>query len=276
MRDYRYAKIFEEVSMKFKNMMLVIVITCSVLILTTGCIKLDIDIKVNADSSADMNITLLINDMLGGVVGTDETGASIEDIKATAEEAGFTATPQKEGDMSGYKFTKHVENINELSTESDSDINIENLFGDTNSEMEIFRIEKGIFKNTYTINLDMNLESFSIPTGEEDEFTNSLIGTMFSQMDFKFRTTLPIKTISNNASTISPDGKTLEWQLVPGKNNTINMVFKAWNLTNILLMAGILLALIILAIILLLVLKTKKKRGNRAVIEDVQPGDYSI
>ncbi|MHB8964331.1 MAG: hypothetical protein ACYC5K_14400, partial [Saccharofermentanales bacterium] len=249
---------------------------CSMLLLTTGCIKLDIDIMVNADSSADMNITLLIDDILGGVLGTDETGTSIEDIKATAEEAGFTATAQKEGDMSGYKFTKHVEDVNELSTESESSIDIENLFGGTNSDMEIFKIEKGLLKDTYTINLDMNLESLSMPASEDDEFTNSLIRSMMAQMDFKFRTTLTIKTISNNASTVSPDGKTLEWQLIPGKKNTINMVFKAWNLQNILLIAGILLALILLAVILLVVLKKKRKKKNSAVIEDVPPVDYSI
>ncbi|MHB1454957.1 MAG: LppM family (lipo)protein [Saccharofermentanales bacterium] len=262
--------------MKFKKIVLVIAMACSMLIVTTGCIKLDIDIKVNADSSADMNITLLINDILGGVVGTDETGTSIEDIKATAEEAGFTATPQKEGDMSGYKFTRHVKNVNELSAESESSIDIENLFGGTGSDMAIFNIEKGLLKDTYTINLDMNLESLSMPSGEDDEFTDSLIRSMMAQMDFKFRTTLPIKTISNNASTVSPDGKTLEWQLIPGKNNTINMVFKAWNSQNILLMAGTLLVLILIATILLLVLKKKRKKKNSAVIEDVPLTDYSI
>ena len=90
-------------------------------------------------------------------------------------------------------------------------------------------------------------------------------------MDFKFKMTLPVKPISSNASNVSEDGKTLEWQLMPGQKNTVEMGFKILNITNTILFASIGLVSILLIVIAIKVIKsrkyTKKENENAEDIE---------
>lgn len=242
--------------MKLKKFILFGLMIAIILLLMTGCVKFEMFVNVNPDKSADVNVTLLVNSMIAGMTNSEGSGINLSEMKTIAEKAGYSATNQKEGDMIGYKFTKHFKNISELSTDSSSNTDLKNLFKNEKSDTKIFTINRGLFQDTYIVNLDMNLDSINPPADNGNDFVNSIAKTMMAQMDFKFKTKLPIKTISNNASTESEDGKMLEWQLVPGQDNKIKMEFKVLNVTNIIFVS---VCFLILLIILFFVIRHKNK-----------------
>jgi len=240
------------------------------LVLTlSGCVKFEMDVKVNPNNSADVNVTFLINSMVAGMASSEGgNGINLDEMKSSAEKAGYTATSQKEGNMIGYKFAKHFKNVNELSKDGTTPSNLQDLFKEGKSQANIFTIKKGLLQNTYSVDLDMDLDSIKPPNEDGNEFAGSIYKSMMSQMDFKFKSTLPIKTVSNNASKVSDDDKSLEWQLIPGQKNKIKMEFKVWNTTNIILIAvgGV----ILLVILLLLVFRRQKKTKELIVDSEEQ------
>ena len=100
--------------MKKKKILLILMMVI-ILIFLTGCVKFEMYVTINANNTADIRITLLGNSMLAVMGDT-----SFDEMKKAAEEAGFKATYQKEGDMTGYIFTKHVEDLKELAKSSTS------------------------------------------------------------------------------------------------------------------------------------------------------------
>lgn len=250
--------------MNLQKVFLMSTFMVALVVTLSGCVKFEMDVNVNPNKSADVNVTFLINSMLAGMAGNGD-GLNLEEIKAKAEQAGYSATNQIDGKMTGYKFSKHFNNINELSEETSTDPNLQDLFKDGTSSTKIFTIKKGFFKDVYNINLDMDLESIKPPADDGNEFTSSIYKTMISQMDFKFKTSVPVKTITNNASTISEDGKSLEWILLPSQKNKIQMQLQVWNINNIVLL---IIGFVLLLVIVLFLLFRRRKKIIETIIND--------
>lgn len=113
--------------------------------------------------------------------------------------------------------------------------------------------EEGIFMDSYHVSTNVDLSNIDPYASKEDLLAmgmSFLFDVVTSDADLRFVLHLPLAAQSSNATSVSEDGKTLEWKLVMGQNNLISFDMEAPNLTNIALTAGLLLALVLVSLAL--------------------------
>ena len=247
----------------------------SILLITifmTGCVKLNASMKINKDKSMDYEIIMAYDKTLAEKAESQFDEESIKE----AEKNGFKATEYNDGTMIGYKFTKHIKNIDSVSSN-------ENVTGslDVNADSKyLFTVKKGFLKNTYKAKLiskstnlsDLDTNSWNITTSDNTDneniidasndsvdLTDSIDYSKMANMELKFEVTLPYNALTSNAST--NNGKTLTWNLLTFKNDAIEFEFEMYNNTNILIIA-IVLFIILIIIVLILNRTSKKKKEN--------------
>lgn len=242
-----------------KKYFFLLLIIFAVLLISTGCIKLQTKITLNNDGSGRWEYIIALSDEL---LAMDETiDDSFADIKKEVEESSFIINDYEEDGYTGVIIHKDFTNIEEINAtnfltnlaqedESLSDEDFDSLF------IPDIEVKKGVIYNTYKIFVEMESEV-------EDE-TDLL---MFNQMyDLKFVFESPVEAKEHNAHTVSDDGKILTWKLMPGEDNTVDLEFKLLNIQNLLVL--LLTILIVIAIVLLIILKRKNLSASEE-IEDL-------
>ena len=128
--------------MKKMKFLLVFVVT----LFMTGCVKMNATMKINKDKSMDYEIIMAVDDSL--MQGSTSTVIDEKEMEE-AKKNGFTIEDYTEDSMKGYKMTKHIKNIDSVSSKDSIESSI-----DAGSESEyLFTVKKGFFKNTYTAKL---------------------------------------------------------------------------------------------------------------------------
>lgn len=218
-------------------------------LLITGCAKLDANMKINKDKSMDYEIIMAFEQSIADQASFDE-----DSIKQ-AEKNGFTVTEYNENSMKGYKFVKHIKDIDSISTSDDIngslDVDSDNKY--------IFTVKKGIIKNRYiakltTTNTDLSGLK-SLQTNDSLNTTETIDYGSLSNMEAKFEVTLPYKAIKNNAQ--NTNDKTLTWDLLTFKGDAIEFEFELYNYTNIIIIA---IALFIILVIIVIILNKASKK----------------
>ena len=157
----------------------------------------------------------------------DEEGEK-SDIELYREK-GFTAEEYLEGEFLGYKLSATIEDINKVSSDSDVAFNFVNI-----DEMPSIQ-EAKMFKkvdNQYVGHLVFDPNATTANDADEDATgEDSSAGQMDQYMSqisqiYTFTLTLPKAAISNNATTVSEDGKTLTWTLSSTEKTDINFTFE--------------------------------------------------
>lgn len=240
----------------------------SIVVLATGCVKMDVTMDIKKDKSMDLKITEAISNSLMQTKGNDSILSAKN--KAKMEKEGYKVEKYSENGMTGVTVTKEYKNIDDLSDTKDvkGDLSLKK------SGSKLFTIKKGLFKNTYiaklkssdsnSVNSQMN-SSTTINDDNEDSSINitnngsSIDYTKFmSSMDMKFKITLPYKPISNNATEVSKDGKTLTWDLLKHKGS-IEFKFSLYNMTCIYICVGVGIILVAAVVVTIVLLNKKKK-----------------
>ncbi len=257
----------------------------AVIMLATGCMKFNANMDIKKDKSMDFSIIYAVNSSLIG----DEELIKEED-KKELEEKGFIVSDYNDGKMKGFNITQKIKNIDEVSSESDVEFSLSGLLKDENNEDKVFKIKKGLLKNTYTakFKFDASDSDFgnslensygSSSSLFEDDDTDSLslddenntdsnfdfgdmdFSGMMSNLDLSFNVSLPYAAKSNNASTTNNDNKNLSWNLSINDNNKmIEFEFELYNMTIIYIGAGALALLIVLIVVI--IVRKNKGRGN--------------
>lgn len=275
----------------------------SLVFLLSGCYKINTTMKINKDKSMDFEMIYAIdsnamdsfsknfsdldttketimsdekkvdnndNDLTSKEENNDQETISKEDFEKL-KEAGFNITEYElnENDhlWKGVKITKHYDNIDDVSKETEkvnAIISGQDTENYTIDDAQFFSKKNGVYKASLVFD-------FSNEESKDDSIDLSSLQSMF---DIKYILILPVKTISNNATNVSEDGQTLTWNLDVTKKNTVNYEFKDWNSNSIegilsidnkyLIIGGI----ILLVIIILIVSKNKKNK-------DIVPVDNS-
>lgn len=256
----------------------------------TGCVKINANMKINKDKSMDYEIIMAFDKSF-----TEQANAQFNDesIKE-AESNGFIATKYSDSSMTGYKFTKHIDNIDSVSSTK----NITGSLDVNSSNKYLFTVKKGFLKNTYKAKLTTNNTDLSgldnivnslnnntnsttydnsLTTG--DSSLKSIDNTLnindnsdfdyssLSNMDLKFEVNLPYKSISSNATT--NNDKNLTWNLLSLKDNTIEFEFELYNYTNIAIIGAVILVLLIIIVIILNKRgKNKKEKDDNTISVD--------
>ncbi len=152
--------------------------------------------------------------------GSDILSEENEDIEIY-KKAGFNVDTKK--DEENFKVTvdisKHFNNIDEITTDNDKEINITD-FLKGNSKYLFIKNANG----NYKCNLKVDSK------GENLDYLTIDTYSLSNLFNYTYKVTLPVKAINNNANKISSDGKTLNWTLEPFKENNITYEF---NLNNI-------------------------------------------
>lgn len=263
-----------------------------VAICLSGCVKYNANMEIRKDKSMDFSIVYAMDTQYFG-----DQEVLTEENRKELEEEGFKVTNYQEDTMKGFTLTKSIENIDELSTTENTDYSLSNI----EEDKEMFKVEKGFFKNKYIANFKFDTEDSAITEegtsdgtitdgysdgtieenpdsysdfpmdgteGYNDSSMDDFSNMATSNLDLSLNVTLPYQAISNNATKTENDNKTLSWDLTSSEIETINFEFELYNMTNIYLTIGGI-ALLIIIIIVVTVTKHKKRKNIDKEMKDL-------
>lgn len=218
----------------------------------TGCLRCNTTVEVKRNKKVNFTIIYAFDmEMLKSMgEGADTSDMKIDDDeKKEFADKGFKVSEYKDGNYEGVKLTKNWKNIDDVSSDTDVTYDLEeDIDGEGNKDAKMFKVEKGFFKNKYTLKMDASSEELN---GEGME-------QMGSMMDLKFTLKLPKKAVSNNATTVNKGGKELVWDLTKAKS--IEATFEVYNAPfYILIGAGVLVIVIVIVVII-----KKGKKGTQS------------
>lgn len=251
-------------------------VLCIVAILTSGCVKFNAVMDIKKDKSMEFSIIYAFDKSMSGMTSMKE-----EDFDEVKKQ-GYTVTKYSDDQYEGFKITRSIKNIDEVSTESDVEYNLSGMMEADENNKYIFKVVKGADKNTYTAKLkfDSNDSSLSSDTtdleddeeqdlpDEENDVTssNSLdnfdLSGMTSSMDLSFKVNLPKAAISSNATSKENGDKSLTWKLTASGKQNIEFTFELDNNPgsgNMMLYIGIGAAVVVVVAVVVVLLTKKKK-----------------
>jgi len=181
-------------------------------ILLTGCYKYEAKMEITKDKKLNFEViyaTMITNN------DDDETNKAINcsDLNTKLGDA-WTYEKYKDEKYEGCKLKKQYANIDDISTENDITV-------------ELSKIGDGVFEDKWLFKKvdDTYYASYKFSVGEQSEESKSDLENMKNMFDLKYIVKLPEKSLSNNATTIEDDGKTLIWELDVSKDTDINYSF---------------------------------------------------
>ena len=106
-------------------------------------------------------------------------------------------------------------------------------------------------------------------------FDSDIMG-LAGEMEFNYVVNLPEKALTNNATNVSNDGKTLTWSLMQSQISNIEFSFELKNMTNYYILYGGITAAVIIVIIIIISLIKKGKKEKEVVPAQNEPihADY--
>ena len=268
-----------------KNIKFTALLTLLVISLT-GCVKFNSTMEIKKDKSMDYKIIYAFDKSLFG-----DQEILTSDDKKELENKGFTVSNYVDGNMKGFKVSKNIKNIDDVSSTNDATYDLSGLLDSNKSESKVFKVKKGFLKNTYTASFkfdssdsDLN-NSTSNDTTIDNDFTtddnNTTTDSDFdfsninTNMDLSFNVKLPYKAISSNATTKKNDDKELSWNLSSTGEDKIEFSFALYNMTNIYICGGVIVLLIIIVIVSILNKSRKNKVSNKDATNDKQTTTFN-
>lgn len=274
---------------RFGKTLLVAILTVAIM---AGCaMKEEIGFVISSDKELEVKAIMAYdNDMIDGLMsmgdmGTGETPATTEpSTKTDAERWAYIQTMidsfksenddakierYEEGDYKGFVATLNYGKLDDVSKESaDKRTYID--------EFDKFKESAAFIKSgdVYKSNLAVNTESSDYESISSYEQSGA-------KFELNFTVTLPVKPTSNNATTVSEDGKTLTWDLKNTKN--IDFEFdlsgkkeavanktdkKAVSNSTIYIIVGVVCGLAILLVLYLTLFRGKKTNNVETTVVD--------
>lgn len=195
----------------------IIAILTVTLITLTGCMNINYEVKLNNDGSAEISYLMGYDKKFLGNMGistdTLKNDETMGEAKESVESEGYTTEAYEDDNTYGFRATKSVENIENFNIELG--LLTEGEQADENNKI---KYEKNLLNTKFAQDAKLDLTNMLEDSSEE---TSSMLNTMIKQMKMVYKITLPFKVGNNNATTVSEDGKTLEWVLIPGEINEV-------------------------------------------------------
>lgn len=274
--------------MKNINKGIIILLTAFLL---SGCVKSHMVTTIKNDKSMTFSVDYLMSDKL------IKMGVDINDSvnKEEVEKMGFKYEEITDNNYSGVKITKDYKNIDDVSNENGKKVNLGDIFSgkDEDGDKVLFKVEKSFFKNKYTATFTYDSKTDNVSTGDNESDENdesilekndtlteddnktdentttigdlsdmSTIMALATEMELSYELNLPCKSLSNDATNKSEDGKKLTWKLATDSVGEINYSFELLNVTNVIIVCGVGLLIIIVAVIIIL----KKIKSKKAFL----------
>ena len=284
-----------------RKVLRVLTLLCLV-VMATGCVKYNATIEIKEDKSMNFDIIYAFNIR---VFGSSELLS--EEERNNIEENGFEVADYEEDTMKGFTISKKFSNIDNVSSDKKVEYDLGSIFEGKQTEEYFFQIKKSKEKNIYTAIIKFDSEGSSLndsemagvkdtiednqefqdslvipgddlieqPEDEEDDDDLSIDYSDLMNFDLKFVVKLPNAAISNNATNVSEDGKTLEWELTTEEASSIEFSFEIMNENNSSISDGVKIIiigiLVVVVIVIVIVVLRKNKKGNGGnKVTDVQ------
>lgn len=139
-----------------------ILLIAIVLLLSSGCVKMNATVEIKKDKSLNFNMVYAVKEELL----EDRELVSSED-KKQMEKNGYTVKDYKKDGMSGVEISFHYANIDKVSSTEDTKFELNSITdGEKNTKM--FKVEKGFFKNVYTLTSEFNSDLDGIGDTDTD------------------------------------------------------------------------------------------------------------
>lgn len=222
------------------------------LVMLTGCVNVNYEVKVNKDGTGEISYLYVFSkDSLNSLQVSAED--MVKTMKEQAEKNGYNTEIYEDDTSAGFKASKHLNNLTE-------DFSLQEAFGeeyvkDNEEEKDNrIKIKNNLFRTTIAQDAEIDL------TGMKDIAT---IVTM------NYTVKLPVKANSNNATEVSKNGKELTWNLTGGEINKIEYLATGINVLPIVLI--VLLVIIAIGVVLyLLVFRKKDKKEVKKEAKKVE------
>ena len=245
---------------KLRNLLLVLL----VVVVTTGCVKFNANMKIKADKSMEFSVVYAFDKSLMG-----EDNALKEEDMAEPKKCGFEVSKYSEGNYEGFKLTKKIANIDEVSSETDVTYNLSGMMDEGVCDGKMFKIVKGEDKNTYIATMKFDADSGNMEEPDDEKKTNEEVtddeelgdlvevpelkeynlgdedddeelsvtsngndmdlSALMNNLDLSFSVNLPYSAISSNATTKENNNKDLTWKLGATGEQKIEFTFEIPN-----------------------------------------------
>lgn len=227
------------------------------------------------------NIDKISNESGKEVIISDYINKDFDDSVLFKVEKGFL----KNKYTANFKYDSNVntENSKDMSTSQSLTENDNKLAVTTDDETTIVPSEGNdtVTKPTTPNDITPDTGSTTDPEtpGEENSNDNDFdfdFKNLTSEMEFSYVVNLPEKALTNNATNVSNDGKTLTWSLMQSQISNIEFSFELKNMTNYYILYGAIAAAVIIVIIIIILLIKKGKKGKEVVPAQNEPihADY--
>lgn len=150
---------------KIRNVLLLLVATLAL----TGCVKFNANMEIKKDKSMDFSIIYAIDTSAMGGESNTSGETFTNEQKEELKKQGFTVEDYTEGKMKGIKITKHINNIDEVSTDKDAEYSLSGMLdGKEHKDEYMFKVEKGFLKNTYTAKYKFDMNDSSMDMNDDE------------------------------------------------------------------------------------------------------------
>ncbi len=235
----------------------IIAILGIILLTLTGCANVNYDIKLNKDGSGDIAYVIGYDKSFLASIGVEtsslENDNSFDEMEEEAKQNGYTVEKYEDDNTYGFKATKHVNNIQE-------EFDVNNEAGSNGEEDGKIIYEKTLLKTKFSQSSKVDLTDIGV-----DDEDAAMLKAVMSQMKISYKITLPFRVGSNNATTVSEDGKTLEWVLKVGEVNEVK--FDAAQDYGMYALLGLAVVLVIVATVSVILSKKAKKTSEVKPVE---------
>ena len=230
-----------------KKKIIAIVMLIAVMLAFTGCMKITYHVTLNNNGTADAEYEIYMDKAtVSMIMGADGTSSDIfAENKAAAESAGFTVTPVETDTQTGFKAS-----AKKLELDINSIVSNVAMGGSGDGGIQV---KKGLFKNTYTINANIDTTNIF----GEDETSQSMIPLLNNSIDMKLIFTAPSEIKSETGVKVDNIKNTYEYKILLGQNNEISFSYSLFNVTGICIFAGL---LILIGMFLVFYFVTRSKR----------------
>jgi len=180
-----------------------------ILLLTTSCVKLDLDLQINSDSTVSGSMIFAVSDSLEELSDGASTESSAEDLFDTKAK-GVTTEAYDEGGFVGQKFIFDRVPASAFSnSDGKSGLNSDGKSG----ELTISREGDLITLNG---NLDLSMDSSDSEQTSDAGIFGEALGlaftkTIFSSAELRIRVKFPSEVVSTTGK-LSADKRTVTWE----------------------------------------------------------------
>ena len=213
----------------------------------TGCVRFNTTVTVKRNGKLDVSMLYAMVDMSDYGYDTAQIAA---EQKQEYIDKGWDVEDYNQDGFSGFVVSKKNISASELSSSME----------DTQSELTQTGDSIRFTKEGFKYILDWKV--FNEDQGDQINSYKSIFAMSGGYM--KLTVNLPVKPTDSNATTVSNDGKTLEWDLLNlGPDQTIHVEFSLFNIWVIVLAFMAIFSVIVIIIVAAVIIKDRKRDKQR-------------